>query len=375
MINFKKFWTRRLLSFPKANYFDISRGLNKLSDQKLKDLVQNESKDFSNWLTKRVLEGKGTNFKFSDISENLRLSLDSVSGSVDNRLEEREVNWQVIKNNPVRIFNEILDSQGTIDNKTINKIAEMHAEVFRHKKIYESPEDAVDAIKLFSSQPDIIIMEIVLNLDYGREDHLIPNSVIKLPFESTITNDICVITSDTNFELAKACGAMTVMSAAGLASALEEKTLHQKKLIATEDQYTDLIDYCKDGLTQLGIQIPTRENGNLIPNGDLKSVLIFLSTNHIHLKIMKRSSEYIPGSKYFNKIIQLEIGDSTMEKDHILKNIDYVLKNISNKKPESIEGRYFLTAVLIVKNKVFNIQPQSLDPRLESYKWGARLLN
>jgi ribosomal protein L1 len=375
MKSFKKISTQTFFNFTKANYFDVSRGANKLTDQKLKSIVENESKTFADWLTQKALQGKGISFQFSDLSENLRSTLNSVPGVIDNRMENKEINWKLLKNRPTRIFNELLDTHGSIDHTSIQNIVQNYSKEFTLKKIYESPMDAINAVKFFDSQPNIITMQIILNLDYSRSDHKIPPSVIKLPFESTILNDISVITSETNNELAVACGAKSVMTAARLASALEEKTFFQKKVLVTEDQYEDLISYCKDGLKELGVQIPTRENGNVISNEDLKTVMIFLTTNHVHLKIMERKSQYVKGTEYYNKIIQIDLGDTTMEADHLLKNIDYVLKSISHKQPESIQGRYFLTAVLIVNNMVFNIQPQTLDPKLEKYKWAAGLLN
>lgn len=373
MINLKKLSIKNILFLKKANYFELTRGANKISDVQIKELVQNESKGFSDWLVQRVKEGKGTDFDFSSLPEELRAALNSVPNSVDNRLEEKTSNFSAFRNPSVRVYNEQLSKVGYITQSEIREIVQSNSDLFKEKYIYNSPLEAIRAIKKFTKNAKLITLQVVLNLDFSREEHQIPQQMLKLPYESEYSKDICVITSEENFALSHSCGAKGAITAAKLASVLEEKTFFHKKIIATEEQYVDLLDYCKDKLQELGIEMPTRENGRLIKSDDLKQVLVFLSTNHVNLKIMKRSSPYIHGSEYFNKIVQVELGDARMREQELLTNMDYILKNLSEKQPVTIEGRYFLTAVLIVNNKVFRIKARSLDPKLEEYRWQLSL--
>lgn len=366
MLNFKKF----SLGLYKLNvrfFTTYVRGAQSLPIGENRKMIENESQIFADWIVNKINSEIKPKFSIYDLPNELRLKFENTY-KINSLSIKNEIKYDNINDPRCKEINEIYDSLGSIDRETLTYILEKHPNEFKEKHLYNDVLDGLNHIKMFCRYGDIIKMQISLNLDFKREDHIIPGSIVKLPHDSNLVKDFCVITSDENNELAFECGAKTVMSAAKFASSLEEKTFNNRKIIATDDQYYDLFEYCKDGIEKLGLNLPSREEGTLIKNEDLKQVLLFLATNHVNLKIMKRKSDFIKASDYFNKIVQLEIGDTLMSNQQLMENIDFVFQFFSERQPLTVAGRYFLTAVLIVRNKTFAINSLTIDPKLPGYK-------
>lgn len=330
-----------------------------------KSIVEQYSSLFSSWLIQRVKEGKGTNFSFEELPEEIQSnpSLSSIKGAYG----QKEKYVSLDKSEYSIKYQEKMNQKGFITNQELAEIENIPPFIHRSKFIYNDPVEAVREIKKFSKEmPESIIkLQLVMNLDFDRSDHFI-QTLHKLPFESSILKqDICVITSEENQQQALSLGAAASITAPKLASLLEEKLFSHKKIICTEEQYVDLLDNCSENLKIAGLEIPMRELGTVLKVEDLPTALKFIQSGSVNLRPVKLQSQYVVEG--FDKIIDIDIADTSMNEQQIIANLDSVLRKLSDMQPKSILGRYFLSGIMIVKSKPFVIQAKTLDARFDSY--------
>jgi ribosomal protein L1 len=335
-----------------------------LSHLDTKSIIQQYSSLFSNWLIQRVKEGKGTHFEFEELPEEIQSKLSTLREVY----EQKEKFVPLDKSEYSRHYQEKINQKGYITNQDLNEIENIQPFIHRSKDQYNDPIDAIREIKKFSKEKSlsdsIIKLQLVMNLDFDRADHFI-QTLLKLPFESKALNDICVITSDENHQQAISLGAAASITAPKLASLLEEKLFSHKKIICTEDQYVDLLDYCSDNIKAQGLEVPMRELGTVLKVEDLPTAIKFIQSGSVNLRPVKMQSQFVVSG--FDKIIDIDIADTSMSEKEIVANVDVVLRKLSEMQPKSILGRYFLSGIMIVKNKAFVIQAKTLDAKYDSY--------
>ena len=342
--------------------------------QDAEEILNDYSKSFSDWLVARIKDGKGVQFDFEELPIDLRQRMDQYKDLFSQKGKYAES----LKSDYMKVYSEKMNVKGYIKKADLVEIENIKSNVFRPKILYEDPLDAISSIKKYMvhyAQSDSIIkLQIVLNLDFDRNDHMI-QSLIQLPVEIKLTKDICVITSENNFDKALNFGAKAVYTAPKLASLLEEHNFNHRKIICTEDQYLDINDYCSQNLKSYGLDVPSRETGTVVKSiEELETALKFMQSGYVNLKVMERKGEFIKSAasgKFSNieklKIIESDIGDSTLSVEELEKNIDAVLQKISEMRPKSIEGRYILTGIFNVGNTSFEVAARTLDASYDSY--------
>jgi ribosomal protein L1 len=329
-------------------------------------IVKEYSSLFSNWLVERVKEGRGTKFSFDELPQEIQNKLSTLRGVY----EAKERFIPIDRSEYSRLYQDKMNDKGFVTEEDLKEIENIKPFIFRAKEVYEDPREAVREIKKYSKEKSlydsIIKLQLVMNLDFDRQDHFV-QTLIKLPHESQVIKDICVITSEENSSQALVLGANAAYTAPRLASMLEEKSFTHKKLLCTEDQYTDLADYCTEGLRKFGIEVPARELGTVLKIDDLQTAIQFIQSGSVNLRPIQTESPFVENAEKFNKIIDIDIGDTSMPDEHLIANLDFVLRKLSEMQPLSIQGRYILSGIFIVRNKDFNIQAKTLDPKYDSY--------
>lgn len=226
-------------------------------------------------------------------------------------------------------------------------------EIDPKKRVFTSPLEVLNELKTvpLSIKNETVDIVIGLNIDIKKGDQMV-RGMFKMPGGSNKIPKLCVFTSDPFKQIAKDAGADMIGDTETLRQ-IKEGEINFDKCVCTIDMLPTL--------KQLGRILGPK---GLMPNPKLGTACTSDNLESTIKDVKLGTREFRPDE---SGQIFAPLGRRTWPDQNLLFNLDSLMKALSEKKPESIKGRYFLYAFMTSHGRSFRLDMKSLDPKSASY--------
>ena len=237
--------------------------------------------------------------------------------------------------------------------KNIEQINSNNQIVSQKSKIWSSPIEALQDMKKqqIRSENEIIQLNIGLNVDMRRGDQNV-RGIFKMPGGSTKTPKVIAFVQPEFVDIAKNAGADLIGDMETIKE-IQNGQIDFEKCVATIEMLPMLKTVGRI-LGPMGL-MPNAKIGTACTHEKLESIIKDLKLGSKEFRVDVRGQIIVP------------VGKRNFPVENILENIHSFMTVLSEKKPETIKGRYFLYSFISARRLSYKIDMKTLDPKTSAY--------